>query len=329
MSNDKKQSAVKLTRDVSTIPDRLKGVPTALVRCSVEKIQAVDHVKQNFDCQFFIEMVFEGAGENEELKGLKDMFFSQWDFLNAVSYNALDCQMKNDGGDLRFRYRVQGTFSAKFDLQAFPFDQQKMQVQFTSNIPILPGTEGSHKFEVNTKKRNIIQLDFCPVVDTWDVADEVVVEATHSDPMASSSGNIYPIFNCYVYIARKPGYFIWNVALPIFFLSILATTSWAVDVEDVADRLSISLTVLLAVVAYKFVIQSLLPELSYLTYLDIYVLMCLISLFVIIMENAWIGDSEKETGFIWGFSIAYGVFNVASMIIALVSIRKASTHDFS
>ena len=108
-----------------------------------------------------------------------------------------------------------------------------------------------------------------------------------------------------------------------------ALTKFHFLLEDVADRLSISLTVLLAVVAYKFVIQSLLPELSYLTYLDIYVLMCLISLFVIIMENAWIGDSEKETEFIWGFSIAYGVFNVAFMIIALVSVRKASTHDFS
>jgi hypothetical protein len=51
------------------------------------------------------------------------------------------------------------------------------------------------------------------------------------------------------------------------------------------DRLSVTLTLLLTAVAYKFIVASSLPQVSYLTKLDIHVLLCFGFLVLIACEN--------------------------------------------
>ena len=70
---------------------------------------------------------------------------------------------------------------------------------------------------------------------------------------------------------------------------------------DVADRLSVSLTLVLTAAAYKFVVASMLPQISYFTMLDHYVLMCSGFLFLVVIENGvmstntWAGNTLNST----------------------------------
>ena len=71
-----------------------------------------------------------------------------------------------------------------------------------------------------------------------------------------------------------------------------AVSAGAVDSDgarmSTADRLSVTLTLMLTAVAYKFIVASALPQVSYLTSLDTYVLVCFLFLFLISVENvAW------------------------------------------
>jgi hypothetical protein len=75
-----------------------------------------------------------------------------------------------------------------------------------------------------------------------------------------------------VYLWRKTGYYISNVILPICVLTLLSPLSCFLNDDGTslgtADRLGITLTLLLTAVAYKFVVASSLPTVSYLTILD-------------------------------------------------------------
>jgi hypothetical protein len=95
-----------------------------------------------------------------------------------------------------------------------------------------------------------------------------------SDPSESTAGMIYPRCIFTVYLWRKTGYYISNVILPICILTLLSPLSCFLNDDGTslgtADRLGITLTLLLTAVAYKFVVASSLPTVSYLTLLDRY-----------------------------------------------------------
>jgi len=60
----------------------------------------------------------------------------------------------------------------------------------------------------------------------------------------------------------------------MFLINIATLSSFACNVEDTGDRLAISSTMFLAAVAYQVYVGSLLPKLSYMTFVDSYILGC-------------------------------------------------------
>lgn len=93
-----------------------------------------------------------------------------------------------------------------------------------------------------------------------------------SNPSESSAGIIYPRCKFTIYLWRKTGYYLSNVILPICVLTLLSPLSCSINDDGTSlgtsDRLGITLTLLLTAVAYKFVVASSLPTVSYLTLLD-------------------------------------------------------------
>ena len=65
-----------------------------------------------------------------------------------------------------------------------------------------------------------------------------------------------------------------QVMAPMLGFCILALFQWAVPADEVADRMSITLTLVLTAAAYKFAVAAMTPAISYLTLLDKYVVGC-------------------------------------------------------
>lgn len=104
----------------------------------------------------------------------------------------------------------------------------------------------------------------------------------------SSSNRCHPALSVTCRAARRPGYFYWNVFLVMFFISALSFATFAVSPELPQNRLQLSFTLLLTSVAFKFVINQSLPKISYLTYMDKYVLLSLVILCVVCIWHALI-----------------------------------------
>ncbi|MCB9006164.1 MAG: hypothetical protein H6656_02015 [Ardenticatenaceae bacterium] len=91
----------------------------------------------------------------------------------------------------------------------------------------------------------------------------------------------------YIDISRLPQFYISNVILPLF---LIVAISWAVFWMDfssmhLADRLSVSFTSVLTVVAFDFVTADNLPLLSYQTVLDVVLTFSYIILSLSVLEN--------------------------------------------
>ena len=62
----------------------------------------------------------------------------------------------------------------------------------------------------------------------------------------------------------------------MFLITALTFTTFVVEADAIADRVQITLTLLLTSVAFKYYVQQFVPTVSYLTFLEKYILSCLI-----------------------------------------------------
>ena len=85
-----------------------------------------------------------------------------------------------------------------------------------------------------------------------------------------------------------------NVYLPTMVVTALATVTYLVDVDAVAARLDLSLSILLAAIALKFATSSYLPQIAYLTIIDKYVIASFCALAFSAAQHALIGWLDGE-----------------------------------
>jgi len=71
---------------------------------------------------------------------------------------------------------------------------------------------------------------------------------------------------------RKARYYITNIVGMMCILNCMCIAAFGIEVPDIADRLSVTMTMMLTAVAFKFIVGDQLPKVSYNTYLDFYLL---------------------------------------------------------
>jgi hypothetical protein len=224
--------------------------------------------------------------------------------------------------DYTFKYRGKGVFAEEFELQRFPFDEQflniTMSVLKSRHLVTLQANEQYPSTFVcsNFQMGNIYAVAY---------EDLVLTTKAFSNAKESASGLVYPRFAFSILFLRKPMYYITNIAIPMMVLTYLAFLSFAVSFDgsrlDTSDRLSITLTLLLTAVAYKFVVASAIPQVSYLTLLDQYISFCFGFICIIMIENAIYPYLETRRGWTIGraeenivFYVLIGLYTVINVI---------------
>ena len=84
----------------------------------------------------------------------------------------------------------------------------------------------------------------------------------------------FKVNDCYklqLIVERDATSITWNSVFSLFVVDFLSTSGWGVPVTELADRLSVVLTMLLTVMAFKYTLSDALPNVPYLTILDQFV----------------------------------------------------------
>eukprot|EP01137_Pigoraptor_chileana_P012748 Opistho-2@65442 len=159
---------------------------------------------------------------------------------------------------------------------------------------------------------------------SWVSFDPIIGFRTSSD---------VPNFEVKLRLQRKPQYYIINVSIPLFLLVILSGLAFFLPPDDLPDRLAVVMTLILAAVAFKFVITSYLPKVPYVTLLDTYVIIAFVFLAVIALENALVyiavdHDIDIRKWDILFAGVVYGCWVLLKVLIMLGERTRVFYEDW-
>jgi len=181
-------------------------------------------------------------------------------------------QAKKDKTKLSCRMKVEivATCNEEFELQSFPFDVQDLTLDFKPTakdytfVPMNWG-DGSAFWSINPS----------PVLFEEYALQRCVVEFYRDNGKNSKAAGGKGYSHCVVRmkLERNARYYILNYFSIIGLINLGAFTSFGfyeISVDSLGDRMGLLVTLILAAVAEQLLITSGLPNLQYLTLLDVY-----------------------------------------------------------
>lgn len=203
----------------------------------------------------------------------------------------------NGGGDLRntlpetvdvapdggvvYRQRLIGSFNEAMNLRRFPFDREVFCVQLVvlgtspRDVELAPDAlsiSGGLKGAIG-KGQQITMQD-------WKVT---AIDA-HAAPYKLIPGTEIAGYNITFTAARLPQHYLLKVILPLILIVFMSWTVFWIDPTLGSSQISVAVTSMLTLIAYRFAIGADVPKLPYLTLLDEFILLGTVLVFLSLIE---------------------------------------------
>eukprot|EP01084_Bolivina_argentea_P318433 552228_1 len=250
--------------------------------------------------------------------------------MSEIFENKVDCgvtgdptfQYYKDTGTIYMMFVVDCTFVERMELQRFPLDRQFLNMEFNAMIEPAIETEGEWNWILEYPEWMPNELK--KYNQTFAVRMlSSITEYELLEPWIDFSGQ-QPL-SIRLRVNRLPAYYFGNIIFPNFLIVAGCFSAFVIPRGDIADRLSVTVTLMLAAVAYRFIVTQMLPKVSYLTIMDYYILLGFVSVMVLIAENAIAGvqslDKYGAAIDLW-CAILFGAMWLIVHIIALVALLR-------
>jgi hypothetical protein len=236
------------------------------------------------------------------------------------------------------KQRLHVTLSEQFDLQAFPFDLQNLNIHLSLDncgclLPLDPEDAGAMVSIVQPSLADF-RLRFTLFhnhsfmhPDVQAAHDELRSDAKSGSKSGSSSDNIglgekhqlVVVLLC----ERSQRYYGYNYLVLLECIGFASLASFTVHWRQVDARLGIDITLLLVAFAFKHEIASNVPDIAYLTTLDYFAITVIGFLFLVMLLHAGLGaviyDCDTMTGectmgeySLWDSSVREAHWNVSA-----------------
>jgi hypothetical protein len=173
-----------------------------------------------------------------------------------------------------------------FVLNRFPFDTQKIRLLFRIPRVNVQNVRKVSTIFSATKAMQLHTKEFAkhPLVAKSDSAWHVLSVQKEVIILDPNEDNFKPEYHVSIEIQRESFYYVVNIGMPNALLAMIGFSVFLVPSTELVNRLTIILTILLTVIAFKFSVTDKLPVLSYNTLLDKYSLILIFTIFMICFE---------------------------------------------
>jgi hypothetical protein len=246
------------------------GPPTS-IRLSVllADLPAIRDTEQLFEADFRVELSWRDPRLAADVLGhsletcrprLDEVWNPALRLLNQRQVSQLlpeTLQIDADGG-VQYAQRYTGLFTARFDLREFPLDRQTLSVEMISprsaqQISIVPDVASSGRLaEVSIPDWTLHagRLE----VGEFEIAGRTPTRLRFLLPAE-----------------RHWGYYVFRVLVPLILITLMSFSVFLIDPKDLGSQVTISSSSVLTLIMFNFSLQELLPRVSYLTRLDLFV----------------------------------------------------------
>jgi hypothetical protein len=181
-------------------------------------------------------------------------------------------------GTIDYQERFNAELEAHYDLRQFPFDAQLLEIEIESfawHKDYLVLHEEEDKIGFSTEFQ----------IPEWKIER---IETIIEEKQEVRDRQPFSEFLMKIEVTRLSSYYQWKILLPLI---ILVAISWSVFWmvgDGLADRMSVSLTGILTIVAYQFVVSDGLPKVSYFTLMDSILTLSFTMMALTIIQNIYV-----------------------------------------
>lgn len=243
-------------------------------------IDGIDSVTQSFVAN--LTLVFRWhdpslahAGLDSISKDLSEIWYPRIQILNQqrlVKTFPQSAEVHPDG-EVIYRQRVWGSFSQPLELREFPFDSQRLEVRLGSisfgsqNIQLKPSADSGVSEKLSIPDWEIKQWDFMA-----------------EDLRFDNESSRIPGMVLSLEVKRDTNYFKFKVILPLVLIVMMSWLVFWIDPSLIPSQVSVGVTAMLTMIAYRFALAGMLPRLPFLTTLDIFVMASTVMVFLAMVE---------------------------------------------
>src|SRR5438874_9951235 len=213
---------------------------------------------------------------------------------NAVSRKFPESVEVDTDGTVVYRQRFVGSFTQPLHLNSFPFDEQTFRVRLAAvrytpdEVKFVPEQSWIDAGipQAAGMSKSITLPDW--TVDKWDIK---------TLPYTLAPGLIYSGYVFEFTASRKVEHYILKVILPLILIVMMSCAVFCIDKTTSNSQISIAVTSMLTLIAYRFAVDSLLQRLPYMTRLDGLFLASTLLVFFSLIE-VWVTtilDNNKQT----------------------------------
>ncbi len=196
----------------------------------------------------------EGASEK-----LKEIWWPQIEFVNTSHPEITNTSLTiHPDGRAVLDYAVSATFRSNLNLKRFPFDEQTLDVRVQSFLyeaqnVVFKAPPGEAGFQASGHYEGF---------KISGVDAKVVLQE------ANGWIKDFSEYRAEIHLRRDSAFYIWTVFGPVVLIFMICCTIYLMASEELADRVGICLTTLLACIATQFTLSFTLPQISYITIVD-------------------------------------------------------------
>ncbi len=264
---------------------QLNGEPTRVeVFLYLIDVTRIDGAAQSFTADLFMMLRWHdhrlaSAAGNRKI-ALAEVWNPNVQILNRRSADTTfpeEIEVSADG-TATFRQRFFGEFSARLDLHHFPMDRHTLGFHL-----VVPGYDRDEVALVApTDGPGAIRSPSLSIVD-WDIGDLVSrIEDLQVIPGGRSISGFAGEFTA----RRFLGFYLSKAILSVAIIVLMSWIVFWIAPKNIAPRMSVSVTAMLTLIAYRFLLGQMLPPLSYLTRMDHFLLGSTCLVFAAIVEVA-------------------------------------------
>jgi len=260
--------------DATQRPDP-EGTPTEVgVGVYVVHLDRVDNLDQSFRLDAFFRLSWQDSrlAEVVDAAGVEQCRFPRdavWDprviIFNRQDLNVLlpDEVSVDVSGHVLYLQRVQSRLRSPMDLRDFPIDRQVLPLTFIS-IEYGPEEVALVVDETSATRE--------PDVPGWEIHEVVTcsgaLEAEVEDE--SIENRRFARYDYGFLVGREIAFYVWRIIGPLTFIVLMSWAVFWIDPGNFGVQIGLASTSILTLVAFLFSLNNVLPPLSYLTRMDVF-----------------------------------------------------------
>ena len=220
----------------------------------------------------WVDPAWQGGSQSLTNLELENIWHPELQIINARNISPkIDATAINayPDGSIVFRQRYYGELSVNAHSTKFPFDNHIFEIKLVA---------------INTQPVKFISDPEVSVKETtFSVANWRIQEGDLEIKPFTRTLIHKPAFSKVIYSSRDTSFYFWKIFVPLTFVVMMSWTIFWVDPKH-PSQLTVAATAMLSLIAFQFTMTNLLPNLSYLTRLDIYVLECTFLVLLALVE---------------------------------------------